>query len=85
MPSSLEPSKSVLAVQASQASVAGTIRDGESGAPLPDAVVTLTDVDRAALSDGSGRYGLSAVPPGPLHLVPMAATASRSRRRLPER
>ena len=45
-----------------------TIRDGVSGAPLPDAVVTLTDVDRASLTDRAGRYRLSAVPSGPQHL-----------------
>lgn len=60
--------KLVLAVQASQAAVAGTIRDGEGGEPLAGAVVTLTDVDRATVSDSAGRYRLSAVPPGPQHL-----------------
>jgi hypothetical protein len=60
--------KLVLAVQASQAAVAGTIRDGESGEPLSGAVVTLTDVDRATVADSAGRYRLSAVPPGPQHL-----------------
>jgi hypothetical protein len=60
--------KLVLAVQASQAAVAGTIRDGESGGPLAGAVVTLTDVDRATVSDSAGRYRLSGVPPGPQHL-----------------
>jgi hypothetical protein len=60
--------KLVLAVQASQAAVAGTIRDGESGEPLAGAVVTLNDVDRATVADNAGRYRLSAVPPGPQHL-----------------
>jgi hypothetical protein len=60
--------KLVLAVQAGQAAVAGTIRDGEGGKPLAGAVVTLTDVDRATVSDSAGRYRLSAVPPGPQHL-----------------
>jgi len=60
--------KLVLAVQASQAAVAGTIRDGESGEPLAGAVVTLSDVDRATVADNAGRYRLSAVPPGPQHL-----------------
>jgi hypothetical protein len=58
----------MLAVQASQATVAGTIRDQESGAPLDGAIVALTDLDRAAVSDRSGRYRLDAVPPGPQHL-----------------
>src|ERR671918_1356249 len=60
--------KLVLAMQASQAALAGTIRDGESGEPLAGAAVTLTDVDRATLSDSAGRYRLIAVPPGPQHL-----------------
>ncbi len=60
--------KLVLAVQASQAAVAGTIRDGESWAPLADAVVTLTDLDLVALTDSAGRYRLSVVPAGPQHL-----------------
>jgi hypothetical protein len=58
----------VLAVQASQAAVAGVIRDGESGEPLAGAAVTLTDVDRATASDSLGRYRLIAVPAGPQHL-----------------
>jgi hypothetical protein len=60
--------KLVLAVQVSQAAVEGTIHDGESGAPLAGAVVTLTDVARADVSDSAGRYRLIAVPPGPQHL-----------------
>ncbi len=60
--------KLVLAVQASQATVAGIIRDGESGDALAGAVVTLTDLDRATVSDSAGRYRLSSVPPGPQHL-----------------
>ena len=60
--------KLVLAVQASQAAVAGTIRDGESGTPLANAAVTLTDMDRATLTDSAGRYRLGAVPAGPQHL-----------------
>jgi hypothetical protein len=60
--------KLVLAMQASQATVAGTIRDQESGAPLDGAVVALTDLDRAVVSDASGSYRLDGVPPGPQHL-----------------
>jgi carboxypeptidase family protein/TonB-dependent receptor-like protein len=61
--------KLVLAVQASQALVAGTVRDAESGAPLRDAVVSLTDLDRSAVSDTAGRYQLADVPAGPQHLT----------------
>ena len=58
----------VLAVQAGQPAVAGTIRDGESGAPLSGAVVTLTDDDREVVTDTGGRYRLDATLAGPQHL-----------------
>ncbi len=60
--------KLALTVQASQAAIAGTVRDGESGAPLAGAVVVLTDLDRAVFTDASGRYRLEGVPAGPQHL-----------------
>ena len=53
----------VLAVQAGQPAVAGTIRDGESGAALSGAVVTLTDDDREVVTDTGGRYRLDATWP----------------------
>ena len=55
----------VLAVQAGLPAVAGTIRDGESGAPLSGAVVTLTDDDRSVVTDSEGRYLLEATAAGP--------------------
>ena len=58
----------VLAVQAGQPAVAGTIRDGESGAALSGAVVTLTDDDREVVTDTGGRYRLDATLAGPQHL-----------------
>ena len=58
----------VLAVQAGQPAVAGTIRDGESGVPLSGAVVTLTDADRSVVTDAGGRYRLGATDAGPQHL-----------------
>jgi hypothetical protein len=57
------------AVQASQAVVGGIIRDGGSGTPLAEAVVTLTDLDRATLTDSTGRYRFTDVPAGPQHLI----------------
>jgi hypothetical protein len=59
----------ILAVQAGQPAVAGTIRDGESGAPLSGAVVTLTDAAISAATDEQGRYRLSATAAGPQHLA----------------
>ncbi len=58
-----------LALQASQATVTGTIRDGESGTPIVGAVVTLTDLERATSTDTSGHYRLLQVPAGPQHLA----------------
>jgi hypothetical protein len=57
-----------LAAQLTQASVSGTIRDAESGAPLSGAIVALRDLDRAVTSDSAGGYRFSAIPPGPQHL-----------------
>jgi hypothetical protein len=59
----------ILAVQAGQPAVAGTIRDGESGAPLSGAVVTLTDAAISAVTDAQGHYRLSATVAGPQHLA----------------
>lgn len=59
----------LLLVQATQSSVAGTIRDGESGQSLADAQVALTDIDRSVVSDSRGRYSFADVPPGPQHLT----------------
>src|SRR4051812_5283333 len=61
--------KLLLVVQASQASVAGTIRDSESGEPLGSALVALADLGRSTLTDSSGRYSFNDVPPGPQHLT----------------
>jgi Carboxypeptidase regulatory-like domain/TonB-dependent Receptor Plug Domain len=60
--------KLLLLVQASSPSIAGVVRDGETGAPLADAVVALPDLERSVLSDSAGRYGFTGVPPGPQHL-----------------
>jgi protocatechuate 3,4-dioxygenase beta subunit len=62
----------LLVLQATQPTVAGTIRDGESGKPLAQAIVALADLDRSMLSDTSGRYRFLSVPPGPQHLTARA-------------
>ncbi len=59
----------VLAVQAATASVAGTVRDGDSGEPVTGAVVTLTDLDRTAVTDAEGRYVFAGVSTGPHHVA----------------
>lgn len=58
----------LLLVQATQASVVGTVRDGETGAPLVGAVVSLPDLDRTAMTSTAGRYALAEVPAGPHHI-----------------
>jgi hypothetical protein len=56
-------------IQAPSASVQGTVRDAESGAPLPGAIVALPDLRRTATVDPDGRYRFADVPPGPQHIT----------------
>jgi hypothetical protein len=65
----LAVTKLLLVVQASQAAVTGTIRDGENGQPLGSALVALANVGRSMLTDSTGRYTFTDVPPGPQHLT----------------
>lgn len=64
----LAAAKALLALQASDASIVGSVRDAESGEPIAGAVVALPDIDRAVVSDADGRYTLRAVPAGPQHV-----------------
>ncbi len=59
----------LVAMQATQASIAGTVRDAESGVALPGATVFLVDLGRGATSDSVGRYHLRGVPAGPQHVA----------------
>ncbi len=59
----------LLAAPAMQATVTGTVRDAETGQAIAGAIVTLTDLDRAAATDSTGRYVLAQVPAGPQHLA----------------
>jgi hypothetical protein len=61
--------KLLLAIQAAQATVAGTVRDADSGHPIEHALVALTDLDRAVSTGADGRYRLADVPPGPHHIT----------------
>ncbi len=54
---------------ASVPAISGRVLDAESGAPLAEVVVAVTDLDRATLTDAEGHYTLEAVPPGPQHVV----------------
>ena len=68
MPALLIHALTSLLLQTPLASVQGTVRDAESGAPLPGAIVTLADLSRSATAGPGGRYCLADVPPGPQHL-----------------
>ncbi|NOT32674.1 MAG: TonB-dependent receptor [Candidatus Eisenbacteria bacterium] len=59
----------LLATQATLATIAGTVRDSETRAPLPGAVVALTDIGVSALTSADGRYALPHVPAGPHHVA----------------
>jgi hypothetical protein len=60
--------RGLLALQLSQATVAGVVRDHESGEAVAGATVLLTELGRTALTDAQGAYAFPAVPPGPQHL-----------------
>ncbi|MFN0149704.1 MAG: carboxypeptidase regulatory-like domain-containing protein [bacterium] len=59
----------LIAAQIMHASIAGIVRDAESGAALAGATVSLSDIERAATTDAEGRYSLTDVLPGPQHIV----------------
>jgi carboxypeptidase family protein len=55
-------------LQAPSATVQGTVRDAESGAPLRGAIVALPDLRRTATAGSDGRYRFADVPPGFQHV-----------------
>lgn len=62
------PTPAVAAAQESSGTVSGVVSD-PSGAVLPGASITLTDIDgvrpqRSTVTDGNGRFALRTVPPG---------------------
>ena len=59
----------IVSMQATQATVAGTVRDEATGEPLAGAVVALPDLNRITSTDEGGRYALLDVPPGPQHIT----------------
>lgn len=61
------------------ASVAGRVRDATNGAPVPGVVVSVEGTALRALSDSSGQYRLTRVPPGPqvLHARRLGFAVSR--------
>ncbi|MBA3260859.1 MAG: TonB-dependent receptor [Gemmatimonadales bacterium] len=59
----------LLAVQAAQATVAGTVLSEATGEPLAGAVVALPDLDRTTSTNAAGRYLLPDVPAGPQHVA----------------
>jgi carboxypeptidase family protein/TonB-dependent receptor-like protein len=61
--------KLVILSRATPPSIAGVVRDGESGRPLVEAMVSLPDLDRSVTTDSLGRYLLLDVPAGPQHLT----------------
>ena len=68
LPALLAVGHLLFSTQATPPSIAGVVRDGETGAPLAGAVVELPDLDRSSATDSLGRYRFPDVPPGPQHL-----------------
>jgi hypothetical protein len=58
----------LVAVHSPGAVVTGTVRSTESDQPLPGAIVELSDLGRAAVTDKEGRYTFRDVPPGAQHI-----------------
>src|SRR5712692_1703270 len=69
-------STTMMWAQSFTASVRGVVTDASRSA-IPDAKVTITDVNRSlehsAVSDNSGRYVITALPPGTYSLTAEAA------------
>ncbi|HEX6051510.1 MAG TPA: TonB-dependent receptor [Gemmatimonadaceae bacterium] len=61
--------KLLLAVQATDAAIVGTVRDSDSREPVANAVVTLADIGRSVVTDGHGRYAIRSIGPGPQHVT----------------
>lgn len=59
----------IAAAQVPQATLAGTVTGEQTGEPLAGAIVALTDLGRAAVTDSHGRYLLEEVPTGPQHIT----------------
>jgi hypothetical protein len=60
----------ILALQGTpQATVFGEVRDADTGQPLVNATVVLTNQNHSVLTNGLGRYALKNVPAGPQHLT----------------
>jgi len=60
---------SLALVQTPPASLGGSVRDRETGAPLPGAIIALPELNRSTSADASGRYLLPGVPAGPQHIT----------------
>ena len=58
----------LLAAPPGPAMITGRVTDAATGSPVVGAAVSLPDLDRAAGTDSSGRYGLPDVPAGPHHV-----------------
>src|SRR6059036_3660573 len=57
-------SSALLFAQLMQGTVVGRVWDAETAEPIVGAAVTLTDLDRVAATDETGRYVLRQVPAG---------------------
>lgn len=59
----------LLALQATLATVAGTVRNSETNEPLGGLIVALTDLNRTTLTDSAGHYVFRDVSAGPHHVT----------------
>ena len=66
--SHLDAAAVLLAAAVAQATIAGTVRDEHTAAPIAGAAVILPDLDLGTTTDAEGRYTLRAIPSGPQHV-----------------
>jgi len=59
----------LFALQATAATVAGTVRDRDTSEPLPGLIVAMTDLNRVTRTDYAGRYVFRDVSAGPHHIA----------------
>ncbi|MGH7461261.1 MAG: carboxypeptidase regulatory-like domain-containing protein, partial [Longimicrobiales bacterium] len=65
----ITPGLVLFALQLGRATLAGTITDRDTGAPIPGATVVLSDLQRVLVTDVGGRYSALHVAAGPQHVT----------------
>ena len=68
-PTSARPPLAAALERDAQATVTGTVRNGQSHEPIAALMVVITDLNRMTRTDSSGRYVFRQIPSGPHHVA----------------